>query len=120
VLFSSNVFSPEICLCAQNVLRFFLRKRIWYRIETVNFFYSDVSAEAKRLVLRIALVAVEIQARFWRHHDIVLLFGRGNPAFGSSPAHHGRVWRQSAFEDFVPADDFPAFGIPELFYSLDE
>src|SRR5690606_7522134 len=50
----------------------------------------------------------------------MLLFSSSYTTFGSSPAHHGCIRSQTSFQNFVPTDDFSAFGIDKFFHSGDK
>src|SRR5258708_9905749 len=54
------------------------------------------------------------------YDDVMILFGGIDASFFAPPAHHGRIRRQPTFEDLIPADDLPAFGIDVFFYPLHE
>ncbi len=106
-----HIFGPDIGLGTQNVFGFFSAQFRWNRFVAVRFFQGNHSADGQGFGRWVALVVVIIAEVCRRHNGIVAGFGCSDTTFDTPPTHHCGRWRESAFQNFVPADQFfAAFG----------
>ena len=110
---------PEVGLHAEDVFALLLGDGRRHGLESVNHLQRQRVAAARRQVAR-ALPVIQVQIRRRREHGVVAGLGRGDGAVDAAPRHDGRVGRNAALEDFIPADDAAAFRLDELGHALDE
>ena len=55
-----HVLGPDVSLSAEDIFGFVGRKLFWNRVEAVNFFEREVTADVERLVRGVALAVIEI------------------------------------------------------------
>ncbi len=113
--------APQLALRAEDVRRELGLEPGGHRVVAVHLLERQVAANRQRLAVAVLrLVVVEVGVRVRRHHDVVAGARRGDPALLAAPRHHDRVRRQSALEDFVPADEPPAVLRQERVHLLHE
>lgn len=66
------------------------------------------------------LVVIQIHVAGWGHDDVLSEVGGGDSAASSAPAHNGGSFGESAFEDFIPADEPATVLVEVIFHLLDE
>ena len=94
-------------LCSQRIDR--------DRIITIHFLNRRITANRIRLCLRIGLVKIKIHIITGRHHDIMPHPDRFDASILPSPGHDSRIGSQTAFQNFIPADQLTAFRVQKLF-----
>ena len=116
-----HVFCPCVALYTQNEVSFpHLCQCIRHRVIRVGFFQRCITSDGHRLNLRVTLISIQIHAIATRCHDDRMVHGCScNTAFLTTPRHDGSRRCQSAFQYFIPTDDFLAFGRQILFHTLD-
>ena len=112
-----DVFCPKVRLHTGYIFMILFRDS-GSRFERIDAFQRQIAADGKRIVFRVGrLVIVEIEVRVRRHNHIMFLFGRFDASVYAAPAHHRGVRSQSAFQDFVPADDMASFAFDEFLHA---
>ena len=111
-----HVLGPELGLAAEDVLGLWgAAKSFRDGVEAVDGLDRAEAADAfvcwpfAHFDSGCVLIVVKIGVGAWRHHDIVPFFNRGDSVLPAAPEHHGGIGRETAFADFVPADDFSPF-----------
>src|SRR5687767_10391431 len=54
------------------------------------------------------------------HNYFVIFFGSCNSAFFTAPTHYNGIWRQPAFQNFIPTYQGSALAIKVFFHTLDK
>ena len=109
VLGCAYVFGPDLELATDDVLSFFGLEGGGEDVEVVDFFEGEEASDGVGFVFGVSLIVVEVESVVGRHDYVVLGFGGGDTACLASPAHDGGSGGETAFEDFIPANEVPAF-----------
>ena len=104
-----NVLRPKVGLYTDDVAGFFGSGLFRYGFVTINRGEGEVSSDSHRLLLRIfGLIVVKVEVGVGSHDGIVAAACRFETTGFTAPRHNGGTGSQSAFERFVPTDDFAA------------
>ena len=118
---SFDIFSPQIGLHPYDMGSLFRSFQVVRnRVERIDLFNRNISADSERLVLYIVgLVEIEIKIRCRNHYHIMSHVCGKTSALGPRPRHHGSIRGKPAFKYLVPSYDAAAFGVDEFLHTLD-
>ena len=120
VLGCAYVFGPDLELTADDVLSLVGLEGGGEDVEVVDLFEGEEASDGVGFVFGVGLVVVEVEGVVGRHDYVVLGFGGGDPTCLASPAHDSGSGGESAFEDFIPADEVSAFAGEVFVHLADE
>ncbi|MNU93097.1 hypothetical protein D3C71_830290 [compost metagenome] len=98
-------------------LRFVQLRR--HRVVSVDALHRGELGAARRFVRQIGLQEIQVQRVARGHHHIVTMRSRFDAAFDAAPRHHGGFRWQTAFDDFVPADQLAVVRFQVFFQTLE-
>ena len=113
-------FAPKVALGAEDVPLFFRRQLGRQRLEGIHGRQGNESPDALGFSRSLGLRVIEVAVRGGRHDHVVPGRRRRDAARGAAPRHHRRAGRETAFENFIPADQPPAFADEEFLDLIEE
>src|SRR5260370_29417317 len=100
----ADVFGPQICLRAKNVLLLVWRQLSRHWVVVVNFLEWNKTANIRGFALGVPLVLVEITVVGWTHYDFVLLLCSRDATTLPPPRHHNSIPGLNSFQHLGPPD----------------